>query len=232
MISKSTICSIIGSAGVVITSVLAVKCYKKTKESDDVKTKVKKYAPAIISGGVSIGCIMAADRINKKELAAATAATAYFAQKFTDYEKEVREMVGDEKADEIEKSYYSKQINKQVESAGLKNDNSCYFIDKYSGASIIAPYEHVLKVLAECEQLYKKDGQLAWCDIFYLINGSFDMYESFIGENLGWSKTMYEQWYGEDTDEDLELRFNLKEIGENKYLIDYKLIPELGFFEY
>lgn len=164
MFNKATLFTLIGSLGVVVTSVLAVESYKKTNQDDDFKDRAIKYAPAIISGGVSIGCILAADKLNKKEIAALTASVGYFAQKFTNYEKEVRSIVGDEKADEIEQSFYSKQIDKQGETEGLK------FIDRFSGSTIIASYDAVVEGLEKCEQHYKENGLLCWCDLFYLFN--------------------------------------------------------------
>lgn len=225
MFNKATICSLIGSVGVVVTSVLAVKCYKNTTPDDDLKTKAVKYIPAVLSGGVSIGCILAADKINKKEIAAVTASAAYFAQKFQDYEKEVREIVGDEKADEIQESFYSKQLD------NVENQNLPKFIDKFSGAPIIASYEDVVKGLEKCEKYYKETGLLAWCDLFYCINGSFDAYDSYLGETVGWSKDMYRQFY-EEYEDYSKINFKLKELGDNKYLIDYYLLPEFGFMEY
>ena len=228
MIRKSTVCSILGSSGVIVTSVLAVKCSKKVEESDDIQTKTKKYLPAIVAGGASIGCILLADRFNKAEIAALTTAVGYFSKKFTDYEKEVREIVGDEKADEIEKKFYNKQLEQRLDEKLLEDKNTFKFIDKFSGASIIAPYANVVKALDECDKIYRRDGVLCWCDIFFLINESYELYDSYLGENLGWSKYMFEQWEYETTD----VRFSLKKLDEDRYLIDYSIIPELGFYEY
>lgn len=226
--TKATIFSILGSAGVVVTSVLSVKCSKKIKEQDDIKIRAKKYLPAIISGSVSIGCIMAADKINKKEIAALTASVGYFAKKFTDYEKEVREIVGDEKADEIEQSFYTKQLEKQTDEKLLEDKNTFKFIDSYSGASIIAPYDKVVAALKQCEDIYRKQGYFCWCDIFYLINESCDLYDSYLGETVGWSRSMYEQ-FGYDN---MHVHFKLKQLDDDKFLIDYSLMPEFGFMEY
>lgn len=73
---KATAYSLVASIGVVVTALLAVKCSKKIEEGDNIKSKIKKYIPAVVSGSVTIAAVMRADSINRGELAIVAASAA------------------------------------------------------------------------------------------------------------------------------------------------------------
>ena len=112
-ISKATVCSLCGMAGVLVTGLLAYKAGKKAQanpapESETKKEKavrvVKTYGPAVASGVATCGLIFAGDRIHVKKEIALGAAVAMWKEGYLDLEKATKEVIGEEKFSEIEKT--------------------------------------------------------------------------------------------------------------------------------
>lgn len=94
--------SLVGVAGVGITSVLSVKCHDKAKDKKEKKEKLIAYAPAIASGALTSACILGSHHLSSKQIAALTASCGYLAanrQKILEY---VRKELGEEKAKQLQ----------------------------------------------------------------------------------------------------------------------------------
>lgn len=240
---KSILLSVLAGFGVVATGALSAKCAKKTADDMTVGQKLKAYAPALVAGGATIGCIGLSTYISHEQIALATAACISIGQKFADYRKSVEEVVSDEQREQIDVSFYEKEIDRLERELAERDhptdeDDLCTFIDSFSGYTFKARIEQVESGLEEVNQHWKDDEYLSWCDIFYLINDKDEIpYMSSLGEGnpfdygWGWSKRMFEEF---DIDTENNFGVDLREWKghPNTYFIDYPLNPEPGFMEY
>lgn len=105
----STILTIIGSVGVIVTgaSVIAatLKIKPEEKDNDDLKIFIKKhwknYIPSAIICLTTIGCITGANIFNKKQQASIISAYALLNQSYKKYKDKVTEICGEKVHDDI-----------------------------------------------------------------------------------------------------------------------------------
>lgn len=94
--------SLVGVAGVGITSVLSVKCHDKAKDKKEKKEKLITYAPAIASGVLTSACILGSHHLSSKQIAALTASCGYLAANRQKILERVRRELGEEKTKELQ----------------------------------------------------------------------------------------------------------------------------------
>ena len=120
----------VGIAGMITTTILAVKATpkalklideakkEKEEEADElkpievVKIAWKPYIPAMISGALSIGCIVGASTVHVKRNAALATAYQLAANTLSDYKEKVIETIGEEKEREVQKKVDAKKVEK------------------------------------------------------------------------------------------------------------------------
>lgn len=128
----STILTIIGSTGVVVTTLLGIKATPKALEiikeeennnqltlKDKVKLTWKEYIPTIISGVGTVSCIFGANILNKRTQASLTSSYILLKKYFDDYRHE------------------NKNIDINNISEGLQN-NKCENLDEYINKKVIS----------------------------------------------------------------------------------------------
>lgn len=79
---------------------------------DTVKVAWKPYIPAMISGVLSIGCIVGASTVHVKRNAALATAYQLAANTLSDYKEKVIETIGEEKEREVQKKVDAKKVEK------------------------------------------------------------------------------------------------------------------------
>lgn len=79
---------------------------------DTVKVAWKPYIPAMISGALSIGCIVGASTVHVKRNAALATAYQLAANTLSDYKEKVIETIGEEKEREVQKKVDSKKVER------------------------------------------------------------------------------------------------------------------------
>ena len=100
---------------------------------------VKLYAPAIILGGLSLGCMIGSNRILQKRNAALTAAYVTLDKAFTEYKERVTDRFGDRVQHEIEHGVKAVEIeNKEVHEDGTEELVKAY-VDEADG--VHSPYD-------------------------------------------------------------------------------------------
>ena len=123
-----TILTCLGGAGVVATSILAVKATPKaitlleeaTKEKGEELTKLEviktagpAYIPSIVMGASTIACIFGANILNQRRQAALMSAYALLDRSYKDYRRKVADLYGGEAdskvKEEIAKDKYEKE---------------------------------------------------------------------------------------------------------------------------
>ena len=130
----------LGIAGMVSTTILAVQGTPKAlalieeeklrryKEEDDdtlsridiVKTAWKPYIPAMVTGTVSIACLIGANSVNTKRMAALTAAYQLSETALTEYKEKVVETIGEKKEQAVRDKVSKAKLEKHpVEKAEI-----------------------------------------------------------------------------------------------------------------
>lgn len=237
--SKSMILSILTGLGVVATGVLAAHCAKKDDDTRSTKQRVLIYAPAIASGVITIGFVVANAKMSSEEVAALTIACTGLTAKFNDYRDATIEHLGssDEIA-EVDKIFARKQaervLNDEVEQT---KEELCTFVDSYTGLSFVANYDKTVEAERKIEERYRDDEPVPWCDLIFYANESTEPYESTVGPQVGWSKAAMEDIYGDCYGDQSDVTIPMLEItnvalGNNRYRIDYNFEPEFCYYEY
>lgn len=201
--NASTILTCAGGAGVIATSVMAVKATPKAltllenakEEKGEDLTKVEKikvagpvYIPAIITGVSTITCIFGANALNKHQQAALMSAYALLDNSYKDYKKKVEEIYGKDATNEIEGGIFRDKYN---EDPYPVEDGKELFYDDFSQRYFEATTEQVLRA----EHILNRrinDACVVYLNEFYELLGIKPMD---YGEFLGWSRNELHDMY-------------------------------------
>lgn len=235
----STILTCIGGAGVVATSVMAVKATPKAllmlhnareEKGNDltvmecVKTAAPAYIPAILVGASTIACIFGANALNRRQQASLMSAYALLDNSYKEYKSKVIDLYGEEAdlqvREEIAKDKYTGD-------GKIPDNNNVLFYDEFSGRYFETTTAKVLKAEYELNKKISVHGG-AYLNEFYELVG---LPTTDYGDHLGWSAAgMYEMYWEQWLD------FNHEKIvlddGLEVYLITYGQEPIPGFEEY
>ncbi len=236
---KSMILSILTGVGVVATGVLAAYCAKKDDDTRPTKQRAINYAPAIVSGTVTIGLVIANAKVSSAEVATLTAACAGLITKLNDYRDAVdeHEVCGEYAAD-IDKKFARNRAERVLNATPYQPaDDIATFVDSYTGMSFEASYKKVVEAENFLMKRYEDEEPVAWCDLLYIATGSRDAYNSNLGTEIGWSKAAMEDihgvWYGDKTDVQLPpLEIENVKQDDGRYKIEYNFMPEWCYYEY
>lgn len=207
--NSSTILTLVGSGGVIVTTVLAIKATPKAlklienekqhkkdlTKLDIVKVAWKPYIPTIISGCSTISCILGANYLNMKNQASIMSAYALLDNSYKEYREKTKDVYGDDA--EIRKKVIESRFNDSVHT----NSEEILFFDYQSLRFFESTFEDVLKA----EHLFLHN---------YGINGVTNLNEYYkyvgleptdYGNIMGWSSLESHNIYGyEDLSIDYE----------------------------
>lgn len=132
--NSATILTVVGAAGVIATTVTAVKATPKAlllmeaakEEKGEDLTKIEKvkvagpaYIPSVVLGTATIACIFGANMLNKRQQASLMSAYALLDSSYKDYRKKVDELYGEEAGAEVRagiaKDKYEEDEHRQLE---------------------------------------------------------------------------------------------------------------------
>lgn len=142
-----TVLTIVGAVGVISTAILAAKATPKAVEliemdsrenhgydphaatmPEAVKSCWRCYIPAAITGLATIGCMFAANAINRKHQVAVAGAYALLARSFDDYKRKVVELHGKETHDAILRELAAERAkDRYITAYGAFRDSSLDF---------------------------------------------------------------------------------------------------------
>lgn len=249
ILSKSpTVLTLIGSVGVIMTGVLAVKATPKAielieKETmqrnetkaidedrdeglsmiDTVLVAWKPYIPAVLMGLSTIACFWGANILSKRAQAALTSAYIATDQLFKDYRKTLINLHGEE-ADEEVWDAMPARYNCMYHEIGLdRPDKKCIWYDEISGQSIEAYEREIMDAEYHMNRNFTLRGY-ASLNEFYTFLGLEPTED---GEKLGWSATDGEYWI----DFIHRLTNNGDDGGIPCYEICYAFEPETNYLE-
>ena len=199
----STILTCLGGAGVVVTSVLAVKATPKAlklletaKEEkgeeltsfEVIRTVGPIYIPAVLMGVSTIACIFGANVLNKRSQAALMSAYALLDNSYKDYKKKVVELYGEE-ADREVKSSIAK--DKYEETDVKVDDTKKLFFDFYSSRYFESTDEIVRKAEYDLNRELSIMSYASLNDFYDLLK--IEKIDG--GDDLGWSAAKNFEYY-------------------------------------
>lgn len=193
--NASTILTCVGGAGVVVTTVMAVKAtpkalvtLEKAKEEkgeelttwEVVKTAGPAYIPTVIAGTATIACIFGANILNKRQQAALMSAYALLDNSYKEYKAKVTELYGNEAVKHIQEELAK---DKYEESRPSVSDNEQLFYDEFSQRYFTSTTEKVLRAEYNLNKMLWNDYGVYLNDYYELLGIEPVDY----GDYLGWS---------------------------------------------
>lgn len=192
----------IGIAGMITTTVLAVKATPKAMKLIDAKKKEehkdkltagetvevawKPYVPAVVTGVASTACLIGASRVNYKRNAALATAYQLSTTALSEYKDQVIETVGEVKEKEIREKVQQKQLDKEpsprVETVFVGNDDVLFY-DVSFGTLFSANLEDVRAAINNINY-QMLSNEYASLNEFY---DELGVRRIDIGETLGWN---------------------------------------------
>ena len=235
----ATILSFVAVAGVVATTVSAIKATKKYEQllhekradtcgeldpMDKVRIAIPTYAPTVLLGVTTIGCIFGSNHMNKQKQAALTSAYVALDASFKQYKEAAKKVYGEDADEKIMEEY-------------IRGDECMEKISLYGEDRLF--YEPISRTyfestLAEVKQAeYLLNRELALTD--YVRINDFLRYlgqdETDMGDVLGWSTFGTHELYGHAW---IDFKHELVEMedGLECYIIRYPQEPRLDFMDY
>ena len=201
--NSATVLTIAGAAGVVATSVTAVKATPKAlrlveearEEKGEELTRLERvrvagpaYIPSILLGASTIACIVGANILNQRQQAALMSAYALVENSYKEYKAKLIELYGEEADEKIRHEIIRDKYNAEVvEAEGEKRLFYDYFSGRYFESTLpavqSAEYE-LNKLLMKNEYVYLNEWYAAlgidvidggW-ELGWTRSGNFDKY--------------------------------------------------------
>ena len=232
--------SLIGVGGVGVTSWLSIKCHEKAKDKTEKKDKAICYIPAIGSGLVTAGCILGSHHVSSKEIAALTATAGYLTANRDKIKKKLEEVVGTEKAKEIETqaaveaAKENKQLEKKTnppkktiahgESIEWTGKGPLKCLEGYSGRYFYSTLEAV-------KDAQKKLNNRLHCGEYVCLNDLYELYgitKTHFGHQFGWPSNSDFICNVDEDEEPIEFENTIVQddfTGETILLIDIHTYP-------
>ena len=229
----------VGIAGMITTTVLAVKATpkaveliqnKKKEENKEkltaietIKTTWKCYIPAATTGLFSIGCLIGSNSVHARRNAAIATAYKLSETALSDYREKVIETIGEKKEKVIQEKIDKERIEKNPVSKSeviitKSGDKLCY--DVISGRYFKSDIDKIEKVVNELNRRMLVDMYVSLNE-FYDELGLTDIK---LGDDLGWnidSGLIDVYFTSQITDE-----------GELCMVLNYNLTPKYGYSKF
>lgn len=232
----------IGVVGMIATPVMAVKVTpaaigaieEDSRQNHDgdpnaatkfemVKSAWRYYIPAVVTGGVSIVCVVGASAVNLKRNAALATAYALSESALKEYRDNVLDVVGEKKEEEIrdhgaEKRVKSNPVDDTAVIDTRDGDTLCF--DDFSGRYFKSSIESLRKAQNEINRQMLYDDIVSLNDFYDAIN----LPAIGLGEDFGWS---VQKGYI-----DLEFSTQLTDKGIPCLVLKHSTRPFVGFRHY
>lgn len=224
--ASPTILSILGTAGVVTTAILAVKATTKALERiEDAKAakppeNVEKltrmetiaacwqcYIPATATGIATIGCIWGANILNHRQQAALTSAYVLLNRTYQDYRKSVKNVFGEEGDKRVLENMAVERVSENhtiytqgaFESTTLDfavPEEEHLFYDIYSDRQFASTIGKVLQAEYHLNRMFALNGSVSLNDL-YMYLGLEPIKD---GDDIGWWADGNDEIYWVDFD--------------------------------
>lgn len=222
----------LGCAGLVSTAIMSGKAAVKAHQilvnesflnnvdkfslKEKVKLTWKHFLPPVITGSVSIACIVGAQGVNTKRNAALASLYTLTDQTLKDYREKVVEQIGKNKEQKIrddisQDAIDSNPVSKSEVIITGKGESLCY--DKMTGRYFKSDIETLRRIQNDLNHDLMNDMWVPLNTLYYVIG--LPMVN--MGDEMGWT-----------IDELIELKFSpmIAENGEPCIVIDYDVTPK------
>lgn len=232
----------LGIAGMITTTVLAVKATpkalqlieeKKEVEKRDkltvietVKTTWKPYVPAAVTGIVSVGCLIGANSVNAKRNAALATAYQLSSTALADYKEKLIEVAGEKKEKAVRDKIAQEKVDKHpVESTNViitgNGKTLCY--DPQFGQYFESTIDDIKRAVTELNyRMVDRGEEYVSLNDFYDELG-VDRID--VGEDLGWN-------IGRDGKIVVTTSATLAKNNVPCVVIHYEVAPKYEYFKY
>ena len=233
----------LGIAGMITTTILAVKATPKAldlieekreelelapserlRAIDTVKATWKCYIPAVVTGVTSVACLIGASSVNVRRNAALATAYNLSATALSEYKEKVLETVGEKKEQIIRNKVAEERINKEPvnQSAIIVSGNGntrCF--DTITKRRFTSDIEAINRIVNELNRRMINGQDYISLNEFYW---ELNLDSCAIGDELGWNVTtgLIELDFSAQLDTD----------GVPCIVIDYTVAPKRGFNSY
>lgn len=243
--NASTILSVLGVAGLVVTTVTAAKATPKAMEfvkkaEEEKGEKLSKwekvnaagvaYIPTALAGTATVACILGANLVSRRQQATLMSAYALLDRSYKDYKNKANELYGDGAGKQILEGI-AKDKYTGYESSG--DDGKELFYDFYSGRYFESTKEHVMWAQYEVNRSLFVNYAVGLNEYYDLLG----LEEKPEYEMLGWSCGQMEEMYRHPW-----IEFEHEEIildGDSEYdeglkctIINMPLSPFVDYLEY
>lgn len=194
--NSATILTCVGAAGVIATTVTAVKAtpkalqlleQEKMNKGEDL-TKLEKvkiagpvYVPSIILGTATLACMFGANALNQRSQAALMSAYALLDSSYKEYKAKVGEIYGEEAHDNVRAGIAKDKY--EEEPVQLVEDDTRLFYDDYSGRYFEAKPVTVQRAEYELNRTLMMDDGVTVNEWYELL----DLEPLEHGNRFGWS---------------------------------------------
>jgi hypothetical protein len=225
----------LGVTGMISTTVMAVKAtpkalqiVKKKEEEENrelskkevVQTVWKCYIPTVVTGIISISCIVGASRVNAKRNAALATAYSLSETAFSDYKEQVIETIGEKKESEVQDKVAKKKlenesvVNKEVFITD-KGNSLCY--DSVSGRYFYSDVEAIKKAENELNKRMMSEMYLSLNEFYYALG----LRSTVLGNELGWNIS--------DGLLDIHYSSQIADDGRPCLVLEYRIAPRYDY---
>jgi len=189
--------TIVGVAGIPLTSYLSVKGHEKAKTAEGRKEKLKCYIPAIVVGVVSGGCIIGRDIDTNKEIAALATTATYAIANRDKLEKKLGEFMPEEelkkfKEENAKEALVSSEEHYKKQNVEWTGYGTLKVLEGYTGRLFYSSMEKVYEAEEKLTKRYQS-GEYICVNDFYRLLG---IQETHYGHQWGWvpREEYFPQW--------------------------------------
>lgn len=166
-------------AGVIASDVLFVRAAKKESKDGD----KKHYILPAITSGVTIGTIIASNRVSNSQKASLAAAGALTASKYVEYRKNVQECLPEELCESLDD--LEKQADEANEVDGECEEIALFYLPQF-GIMFESTFSQVSTALLNLNQSFVHEGEASLGDFLRFLPRYKDAGMLIIGDEIGW----------------------------------------------
>lgn len=230
----------IGIAGMVTTTVLAVRATPKAlelleeKKNEDwvdelsplevVKTAWKPYVPAAVTGIASVACLIGASSVNAKRNAALATAYKLSETALTEYREKVIETIGEKKEKTVRDKVAEERVKKNPVSKSeviVTNNGTTLCFDPISARYFKSSIDKIKRAENELnkQMLHDISGYVSLNEFY----DELGLDHTSVGDDLGWNV---------DRLIDISFSSQLNDNGEPSVVLDYLVAPKYDFYKF
>ena len=201
-----TILSCIGAAGVIATAVMAVRDTPKAlkmlsnsyRPNDEELSLIEKakivwpcYIPAAGIGLATIGCILGANVLNRKQQATLASAYIFLHKSYREYKEKVKQLIDENKIDEIDNALLVDRYKDNLDIFSPSGDKKIFY-EEYYGKFFERSMEDVLRAEYHFNRNFILRGYADLNEFYKFLN----LPETEIGKTIGWGSGIGFEEYG------------------------------------